>query len=188
MAALHLSGVLFHRGLHRQRRVAGPHRVIFMRQRRPKQGHNAIAHDLVDGAFIAMHGSHHALQHGIEELPRLFRVAIGEEFHRALEIRKQHRDLLTLPFERTAGGQDLLGQMRRRVGEGDVLAWRRGGLSDGNRALPHQELPVLIHRHLSDLNQLHLEVVQVVVIEGKLALQGPVGDALVLLEPVDDVG
>jgi len=35
MAALHLGGVLFHRSLHRQRRIAGPHRVICMRQRRP---------------------------------------------------------------------------------------------------------------------------------------------------------
>ena len=144
MAALHLGGVLFHRGLHRQGRIAGPHRVIFMRQRRPKQRHDAIAHDLVHRAFVAMHGGHHALQHGIEELPRLLRVAVGEEFHRALEIGKQHRDLLALAFERTAGGQDLLGQMRRRVGERDVLGWRRGGLSGGS-APPHQDLPVLIH-------------------------------------------
>ena len=86
MAALHLGGVLFHRGLHRQRRIAGPHRVIFMRQRRPKEGHNAIAHHLVHRAFVPMHGSHHAFQHGIKELPRLLRVAIGEEFHGTFEV------------------------------------------------------------------------------------------------------
>ena len=103
------------------------------------------------------------------------------------EVGKQHRDLLALTFERTAGGQDLLGQMRRRVGERDVLGWRRGCLSGGS-APPHQDLTILIPRHLSDLNQLYLEVFQVVVIQGKLAFQGPVGDALVLLEPVDDVG
>ena len=52
--------------------------MIFMRNRRPKQGHNAIAHDLVDGAFIAVHGRHHALQHRIEELPGVLGVAIGQ--------------------------------------------------------------------------------------------------------------
>jgi hypothetical protein len=81
----------------------------------------------------------------------------------------------------------LLGQVRGRVGERDVLGWRRWCLSGGS-APPHQDLAVLIHRHLSDLNQLHLEVFQVVVIQGKLAFQGPVGEPLVLLEPVDDVG
>jgi hypothetical protein len=79
MAALYLGGVLLHGGLHGQRRVAGPHRVIFMRQRCPKQGHNAIAHHLVHRAFVAVHGGHHALQHGIEELPRFLRGAVGEE-------------------------------------------------------------------------------------------------------------
>ena len=66
MAALHLSGVLFHRGLHGQGRIAGPHGMVLMRQGRPKQGHNAIAHDLVHGAFVAVYGRHHAFQHGIE--------------------------------------------------------------------------------------------------------------------------
>jgi hypothetical protein len=83
--------------------------MIFMRQRRPKQGHNAIAHHLVHRAFVPVHGIHHALQYRVEELPRLLRIAIGEEFHGAFEVGKQHRDLLALPFERTAGGQDLLG-------------------------------------------------------------------------------
>ena len=66
--------------------------------------------------------------------------------------------------------------------------WGRRWCHSGGSASPHQDLPVLIQRHLSDLNQLYLEVFQVVVIQGKLALQGPVGDALVPLQPVDDVG
>ena len=43
----------------------------------PKEGHDAIAHDLVHRAFIAVHGVHHALQGRIEELPGLFRVEVG---------------------------------------------------------------------------------------------------------------
>jgi len=46
---------------------------------RPKQRHDPVAHHLVHGALIAMHG---------ENLPRLFGVAIGEQFHRALQVRE----------------------------------------------------------------------------------------------------
>jgi hypothetical protein len=77
--------------------------------------------------------------------------------------------------------------MRGRVGERDGLGWCHWYISSGSTP-PHQDLPVLVQHHLSDLNQLYLEVFQVVVIQGKLAFQGPVGEALVLLEPVDDVG
>ena len=51
--------------------------MILVRNWRPKQGHNAIAHDLVDRAFVAVHSRHHALQHRIEQLPGLLGVAIG---------------------------------------------------------------------------------------------------------------
>ena len=77
--------------------------MILVRNWRPKQGHNAIAHDLVHRALIAMHGSHHALQHRVEELARLLRVAVSQEFHGAFEIGKEHRDLLAFPFQDTAG-------------------------------------------------------------------------------------
>ena len=80
--------------------------MVLMRQRRAKQGHDAVAHDLVDGALIAVHGGHHVVQHGIEELPRLFWVAIGQQLHRALQVGKQHGDLLALAFQGAAGGQD----------------------------------------------------------------------------------
>ena len=77
--------------------------MIFMRDRCPKQGHNAIAHDLVHGPLIAMHGRHHALQHRIEELACLLGVAVSQEFHGAFEIGKQYRDLLAFACQGTAG-------------------------------------------------------------------------------------
>jgi hypothetical protein len=49
-----------------------------MRQRRPKQGHDAVAHHLVDGAFVLVDGRHHAVEHGIEQWPRLLWVALGQ--------------------------------------------------------------------------------------------------------------
>ena len=124
--ALHLGGVLLHGLLHAQGGVAGAHRVVLMRQRCPKQGHDAIAHDLVDGAFVLVHGRHHAVEHRIEQLPRLLGVALGQQLHRPLEVGKQHRDLLALAFQSGAGGEDLLGQIWRGVRQGRPVLSRGG--------------------------------------------------------------
>jgi hypothetical protein len=99
MPAAHLLAVATDGFLHGQRRIAGPYGMIFMRDWRPKQGHNPIAHDLIHGAFVAVHGRHHALQHRAEELARLLGVAVSQEFHGALEVGKQDRDLLALAFQ-----------------------------------------------------------------------------------------
>jgi hypothetical protein len=57
--ALHLGGILLHRRLHGQGGIAGAHRVVFMGDGGAEQGHNAVAHDLVDGALIAVDRVHH---------------------------------------------------------------------------------------------------------------------------------
>jgi hypothetical protein len=33
---------------------------------------------LIGGAFIAVHGRHHAFEHGVEELPRGFGITVGQ--------------------------------------------------------------------------------------------------------------
>ena len=126
LGAPHLLGIAPHRLLHGQRRIAGPHGMIFVRQRRPEQGHNPITHDLIHGAFIAMHGRHHALQHRVEEPSGLLRIALGQQFHRALQIRKEHRDLFALAFQRAARGEDFLGEIGGGVGQGCHRGSRRG--------------------------------------------------------------
>jgi hypothetical protein len=68
--------------------------VILMRQRRPEERHDAIAHDLVHRAFIAMNGGDHAFQHGIKKLASFLGVAVSQQFHGALQIGKQNGDLL----------------------------------------------------------------------------------------------
>ena len=73
--------------------------MILMGDRRPEEGHDAVAHDLVDGAFVAVHGRHHALEHRVEELPRLLGIAVGQQLHGAFEVGEQHRDLLALAFQ-----------------------------------------------------------------------------------------
>jgi hypothetical protein len=63
-----------------------------------------------------MGGFHHPLEDRIQQLPRVLGIAIGEELHRALEVGKEHRDLLALAFEGRLGGDDPFGKMLRRVG------------------------------------------------------------------------
>jgi hypothetical protein len=76
---------------------------------------------LVDCAFIAVHGRHQPLQDGIEELPGFFGVAVGQEFHRAFEVGKQHGDLLALAFEGTTRGENFLREIGRGVGQRGTL-------------------------------------------------------------------
>jgi hypothetical protein len=74
--------------------------VILVRQRRAKERHDAVAHDLVDGALVTVDGLHHVLDDRVEELPRLLRVAVGQQLHRALQVGKQNGDLLALTLQR----------------------------------------------------------------------------------------
>jgi hypothetical protein len=89
--------------------------MLLVRDRRAEECHDAVAHHLVDRAFIVVHGLDHPLQHRIEQAPRVLRIAIGQELHRALEVREQDGHMLALSLQRVLGGADTLGQMRRRV-------------------------------------------------------------------------
>jgi hypothetical protein len=120
--APHLLAVAADGLLHRQAPITRPHRMILMRQRGAEQRHDPIAHDLVDGALVAVHRGHHALQHRVEELAGLLGVAVGEQLHRALEVSEQHRDLLAFSFEGAFGGEDFLGEIGGRVAEWRVRA------------------------------------------------------------------
>jgi hypothetical protein len=107
--AQRLLGIAADAILHRQGGVAGADGVVLVGQRRPEQGHDAVAHHLVDGTFVLVDGRHHTVEHGIEQVPRLLWVALGQQLHGPLEVGKQHRDLLALAFQGGAGGEDLLG-------------------------------------------------------------------------------
>ena len=73
--------------------------MILVRERRAEEGHDPVAHDLVDGALVVVDGFHHVLEDRIEEPPRFFRIAVREELHRTLEIRQENRDVLALALE-----------------------------------------------------------------------------------------
>jgi hypothetical protein len=90
--------------------------VILVRQRRAEERHDPIAHDLVDGALVAVDRLHHEFEHGIEDLAGFLRVAVGEEFHGTLEVGEEDRHLLTFALERSLGRYDLLGKVLGRIG------------------------------------------------------------------------
>jgi len=72
-------------------------------------------------------GLHHALEDWIKELAGLLGIAVGEELHRALEVGEEYGHLLALAFEGGPGGEDLLGQVFRRVCLWGVESWLRWG-------------------------------------------------------------
>ena len=115
MRTLHLVAVAAHPLLHAEGRVAGAERVIFVGERGAEESHDAVAHDLVDGAFVVVDGLHHALQDGVEQVARLLGVALGEQLHGALEVGEENGHLLALAFQRAAGSQDAGGEVLRRV-------------------------------------------------------------------------
>jgi L-fucose mutarotase len=116
--------------MHLECRVAGAHGVILVRERRPEQGHDPVAHHLVDRALVAVDRLHHPLEHRIEEFSRLLRIPVGQELHRALQVREEHRDVLPLTLHGAAGAEDLLDEVLRRVrlrrGDGCLLREERG--------------------------------------------------------------
>ena len=126
VGAAHLLRVALHLLLHPERRVAGPHGVVLVGERRAEERHDPVAHHLVHRALVAVDGLHHALEHGIEELARLLGIAVGEQLHRALEVGEQHGDLLALAFEGGLGGEDLLGEVLGGVGLRAGPAWLSG--------------------------------------------------------------
>src|SRR5215471_12366262 len=59
--------------------------------------------------------------------PGFLRVTVGQQLRRALEIGKQHGDLLALALERTPGGENLLCEVPRGVAVWSVSFYLRGG-------------------------------------------------------------
>jgi hypothetical protein len=85
--------------------------VVFAGEGRAEERHDSVAHDLIHRALVAVDRLHNPLQDGVEELPSLLGVAVGEQLHRALQIGEEDRDLLPLAFQGGLGGEDLLGEV-----------------------------------------------------------------------------
>ena len=87
--------------------------MILVGERCPEQRHDAVAHHLIDEAFVAVHRFHHALQHWGENFARLLGVSVGKQLGRTLHVGEQHGDLLALSLDGRTRLEDPLGQMLR---------------------------------------------------------------------------
>jgi hypothetical protein len=101
--------------LHPQRCITSAHRVILMGERRPEQRHDAVAHYLIHGSLVVMDSFHHPIEDWRENFARFLGIAVGKQFHRTLQIGKEHCYLFTLAFERGSRNQNSFGEMRRQV-------------------------------------------------------------------------
>src|SRR5262249_59089040 len=57
--------VALHGLLHAEGGVAGAYRVVLVGHRRAEERHDPVAHHLVHGALVVVHGFDHALEHGL---------------------------------------------------------------------------------------------------------------------------
>ncbi len=80
--------------------MARPHGVVLPGDRRTEERHDPVAHDLVHRAAVLLDGLAHVLEDRIEELARFLGIAVGDELHRALEVREQDGHELALAFQR----------------------------------------------------------------------------------------
>ena len=143
--ALGLVAVARDAGQHPERGVAGAQRVVLQGDRGPEERHDAIAHHLVDDAFVRVDRLHHQLEDRIEELPGFLGIAVGQELHGALDVGEEDGHLLALTLDRSPRGEDPRGQMSRRVvapaGEARGRAGERGDVAK-RRAAHVAELAV----------------------------------------------
>ena len=103
------------RVLHPQGCIACADRVVFVRERRTKQRHDAVTEHLVHSALEVVNGLHHPSQNGVEEIASFLGIAVGQQLHGGTDVGKQHRDLLALSFERPPGRQNSCRKMSRRI-------------------------------------------------------------------------
>jgi antitoxin component of MazEF toxin-antitoxin module len=183
----HLLAVGAQRRLHGQGGVAGAPGVIFMGNGGTEQGHNAIAEHLVHRALEAVHSVHHTVDGRVEELLGGFRVEALDQLGGVFDVGKQHRDLFALTFQGGTGGQNLLRQMWRRVGQ---RRWFRLPHRQGGRGVshPHQHLAVFVAGQTLGVDDLGLEILEVLVVERKASFERPIGHTSLVLEQVENLG
>ena len=81
---------------HLQRRVTGAPPVVLVGDRRPEDGHDPVAGELVDRALEAVHGVGEGGEEALHDrVPLLGVLALGH-VHRALDVGKEDGDLLAL--------------------------------------------------------------------------------------------
>jgi hypothetical protein len=100
-------GVATHRRLHPHRGQTTAHGMVRTGQGGAEERHDAVTHHLVDGASVVMDGFHHPLEHAVEDRPRLFEVAAGQQLQRAAQIGEEHGEECPFALQSRARGEQI---------------------------------------------------------------------------------
>jgi hypothetical protein len=95
-----------------------PSGMILIRNWRTKQRHEPIAQELIDRALIPVHFGQGQFKKSVQQGVHVFRPYARCQGGGIGEVAEQHRDLFPFAFEGTTGRQNLLRQVRWRVGNG----------------------------------------------------------------------
>jgi hypothetical protein len=167
LRATHRLRIVAHGCLHGQGGIAGTQGVVLVGDRSAKQGHNAIAQHLIDGALKAVHCCHHVLEGGIEELLGGFWVEATDELGGVFDIGKEHRYLFAFTSKSNTRGKDFVSEMCRRIDQRRLLhphrywrcgrcTWRDCVGAGRSPSRPDQHRAVLVHGHLLHLDEFGL--------------------------------
>src|SRR5687767_7413864 len=106
--------------------------MILVREGRAEERHEAVAEELVDRALVAMHLRERGLEEPAQQRVHGLGAEPFGERGRADDVAEQYGDGLALALDRAPRGEDLLGEMTRRVRRGRRR--RRTGGGDGGGA------------------------------------------------------
>ena len=117
MRTAYLLGIRAHGRLHGQGCIASPGRMIFVRNGRAKQGHDAVAQHLIHRAFKAVHRIHHQMNRRVQELLRRFRIEILDQLGGVFDVGKHDRHLLAFALQGLTGGEDFFREIGWCIGD-----------------------------------------------------------------------
>jgi hypothetical protein len=100
------------RGMHRSLSM------ILVGDRSPEEGHDAIAEELVDGAFVPVDLGQDQVEGPGHQPMHLLGIEPLRERREARDVGEEHGDLLALSFQRASGGQDLVREVLGSVALG----------------------------------------------------------------------
>ena len=126
--------------------AAGAQGMVFVRDGRAEQRHDAVAGVLVDRALVAVHGVAEQREAAVENVMPMLVVNRFRRGGGAAQIGKQYGDGLAFPLQRAARGQHLVGEMAWCVVPG--LAVDRGGLQTGSALVAETGLRRIVVRAL----------------------------------------
>jgi hypothetical protein len=111
---------------------------------------------------------------GTDHLPVLFGVELAGEACGVHEVTEEDGELPTFSVRRSRANWCGLALRRRAIQCGGQWHWRGGWRCAGRPTRPDEHPPVLLHRDAAHLDEFGFQIVEVVVIERKLALEGPI--------------